>query len=75
MVYGYIRGSTDHQDCENQKQGIENKATTLEIKIDKYIKDAGISGTKEPEKRALGVSTPTLYEYLCNNKEITLVAF
>ena len=54
MIYGYIRVSTDHQDCENQKLGIEQKATSLGLKIDKYIEDAGISGTKEPEKRALG---------------------
>ncbi len=51
MIYGYIRVSTDHQDCENQKLGIENKATALGLKIDKYIEDAGISGTKEPEKQ------------------------
>lgn len=54
MVYGYIRVSTDHQDCKNQKLGIEAKATILGLAIDKYIEDAGVSGTKEPEKRALG---------------------
>lgn len=54
MIYGYIRVSTDSQDCENQKIGIESKATALRIHIDKYIEDAGISGTKEPEQRALG---------------------
>ena len=54
MIYGYIRVSTDSQDCENQKIGIEAKAAALGIRIDKYIKDAGISGTKEPEQRALG---------------------
>lgn len=54
MIYGYIRVSTDKQDCDNQKLGIESKATALGIKIDKYIEDAGISGTKEPEQRALG---------------------
>ncbi len=54
MVYAYIRVSTDKQDCENQKIGIEKKARQLEITIDKYIEDAGVSGIKEPEKRALG---------------------
>lgn len=54
MIYGYIRVSTDKQDCENQKLGIESKASALGLSIDKYIEDAGISGTKEPEKRALG---------------------
>ncbi|MCQ2575081.1 MAG: recombinase family protein, partial [Alphaproteobacteria bacterium] len=54
MVYGYIRVSTDHQDCENQKLGIEQKAKHLGLVIDKYIEDAGVSGMKEPDKRALG---------------------
>ena len=54
MIYGYIRVSTDKQDCENQKLGIESKASALGLSIDKYIEDAGISGTKEPEQRALG---------------------
>lgn len=54
MIYGYIRVSTDRQDCENQKLGIEQKAKSLGLKIDKYIKDAGVSGTKEPNERALG---------------------
>ncbi|MDE6250945.1 MAG: recombinase family protein [Alphaproteobacteria bacterium] len=54
MIYGYIRVSTDSQDCENQKIGIESKATSLGLKIDKYIEDAGVSGTKEPNERALG---------------------
>ena len=55
MIYGYIRVSTDKQDCENQKLGIESKASALGLCIDKYIEDAGISGTKEPEQRALGL--------------------
>lgn len=54
MIYGYIRVSTDKQDCENQKLGIESKAGALGLRIDKYIEDSGISGTKEPEQRALG---------------------
>lgn len=54
MIYGYIRVSTDKQDCANQKLGIEAKAAELGIRIDKYIEDSGISGTKEPEERALG---------------------
>lgn len=54
MIYGYIRVSTDKQDCKNQKLGIESKASALGLCIDKYIEDAGISGTKEPEQRALG---------------------
>jgi len=54
MIYGYIRVSTEFQDCENQKIGIESKAATLGLKIDKYIKDAGVSGSKDPDERALG---------------------
>ena len=54
MVYGYIRVSTDKQDCENQKTGIFYKAQTLGLSIDKYIMDSGISGVVEPNNRALG---------------------
>ncbi|MDD4519613.1 MAG: recombinase family protein [Alphaproteobacteria bacterium] len=54
MIYGYIRVSTDKQDCENQKIGIEAKAKSLGLTIHKYIEDHGISGTKEPNERALG---------------------
>lgn len=53
-VYAYIRVSTDRQDCANQKLGVNAKATALGLTIDKYIEDDGISGTKEPEHRALG---------------------
>lgn len=54
MNYGYIRVSTDRQDVDNQKVGIIEKCNSLGIVIDKWISDEGISGTKEPEKRALG---------------------
>lgn len=54
MVYGYIRVSTDKQDCENQKIGIERKAASLGLRIERYIRDDGISGMTEPEQRALG---------------------
>lgn len=54
MIYGYIRVSTDKQDCENQKMGIEQKASGLGLRIEKYISDFGISGTIEPDARALG---------------------
>ena len=54
MIYGYIRVSTDRQDCENQKMGIDCKAKNMGLRIDKYIQDAGVSGAKDPDKRALG---------------------
>lgn len=54
MTYGYLRVSTDKQDENNQKSGVEEKARKMGIAIDEYIIDAGVSGTKEPEKRKLG---------------------
>ncbi len=54
MIYGYIRVSTDKQDCDNQKLGIEEKARAMGLVIEKYIEDAGVSGTTEPNNRALG---------------------
>ena len=54
MIYAYLRVSTDTQDTENQRTGVDAKAQALGLNIDKYIIDDGISGTKEPEKRALG---------------------
>ncbi len=42
MIYGYIRVSTDKQDCENQKLGIEAKAKELGLSIEKYIQDNGV---------------------------------
>lgn len=53
-VYAYLRVSTGKQDGENQKVGVEALAKRLNLTIDKYIDDEGVSGTKEPEKRELG---------------------
>ena len=54
MIYGYLRVSTDTQDYENQKTGVNALANRLGLTIDKYIVDDGISGAKDPSKRALG---------------------
>ena len=54
MIYAYIRVSTDKQDCSKQKLGIVHKAKKLNLKIDKFIEDSGVSGTTDPEQRALG---------------------
>lgn len=54
MVYAYIRVSTDRQDCENQKIGIDAKAQSLGLTIDRYIRDNGVSGARDPSARALG---------------------
>lgn len=53
-VYGYLRVSTDKQDCDNQKIGVETLAEKLGLPIESWIVDNGVSGTKEPEKRQLG---------------------
>lgn len=54
MTYAYIRVSTDKQDGTNQKLGIEELCKRKGLKIDRYIDDEGVSGTKEPDKRKLG---------------------
>lgn len=54
MIYGYLRVSTDRQDYECQKIGVDNESERRGLRIDKYIIDDGISGTVEPEKRKLG---------------------
>ena len=53
-VYGYLRVSTDKQDCDNQKIGVEELARARGLPIESWIIDDGVSGTKEPEKRKLG---------------------
>jgi len=54
MTYGYLRVSTDQQDENNQKVGVDDRANKMGLIIDEYIIDHGVSGTKEPEKRKLG---------------------
>lgn len=52
-VYAYLRVSSLAQDEQNQRQGVEAKAKSLNLRIDKYIVDK-ISGTKDPNERNLG---------------------
>lgn len=54
MIYGYLRVSTDEQDYNSQKQGVDNFAQVNGWTIDKYITDEGVSGGKDPHKRRLG---------------------
>lgn len=54
MIYGYLRVSTDDQDCDNQKRGVLSLAEQKNLTVDKWIIDDGISGTVDPEKRAFG---------------------
>ena len=54
MVYGYLRVSSDQQDVNSQKQGVDKFADDHGWKINKYISDEGVSGGKDPDKRKLG---------------------
>lgn len=54
MIYGYLRVSSDEQDVNSQKQGVEQFAKDKGWTIDKYITDEGVSGGKDPDKRNLG---------------------
>ena len=53
-IYGYLRVSTDDQDYNSQKQGVENFANAKGWTIEEYITDEGVSGGKDPSKRKLG---------------------
>ncbi len=54
MIYGYLRVSTDEQDINSQKQGVDAFASGRGWNIDEYITDEGISGGKDPSRRKLG---------------------
>lgn len=54
MIYGYLRVSSDEQDVNSQKQGVEKFAAEKGWGIDEYITDEGVSGGKDPDKRNLG---------------------
>ena len=54
MVYGYIRVSTDKQTRENQRFEILEFCKKNHIVIETWIEET-ISGTKNPEKRRLGI--------------------
>lgn len=54
MIYGYLRVSSDDQDVNSQKQGVEQFAKDKCWTIDEYITDEGVSGGKDPDKRNLG---------------------
>ncbi len=54
MIYGYVRVSTDKQSLQNQEFEINNFCQMQQIKIDKWIAEI-ISGTKDFEKRKLGI--------------------
>ncbi|MBQ6983862.1 MAG: recombinase family protein [Paludibacteraceae bacterium] len=54
MIYGYLRVSSDEQDVNSQKQGVEKFAEAKGWTIEEYITDEGVSGGKDPDKRNLG---------------------
>lgn len=54
MIYGYLRVSSDEQDVNSQKQGVEAFAKERNWTIEQYITDEGVSGGKDPDKRNLG---------------------
>lgn len=54
MIYGYLRVSSDEQDVNSQKQGVEKFAAEKGWTIDEFITDEGVSGGKDPDKRNLG---------------------
>lgn len=54
MIYGYLRVSSDEQDVNSQRQGVEQFAKDKGLNIEQYITDEGVSGGKDPDKRNLG---------------------
>lgn len=53
-VYAYLRVSTDTQDEQNQRSGVDALAQRLGVTIDRYYIDSGVSGTADPGDRNLG---------------------
>lgn len=53
-TYCYLRVSTDQQDVNSQKIGIEEFCKKHEWNIDGWCMDEGVSGATEPSKRKLG---------------------
>lgn len=54
MIYGYLRVSSDDQDVNSQRQGVDGFAAQKGWNIEKYISDEGVSGGKDPDNRKLG---------------------
>lgn len=53
-TYCYLRVSTDTQDVDTQKIGIEEFCKKQGWEIDDWVRDEGVSGAKDPSKRKLG---------------------
>lgn len=53
MIYAYLRVSTDHQDADNQKHGINNYVRVRNLQPLTFVEDT-VSGTQHWTKRELG---------------------
>jgi len=54
MITAYLRVSTDMQDVETQKIGVNEFCKQKGWEIDEFVLDEGVSGAKDPSKRKLG---------------------
>ena len=54
MVYCYLRVSSDSQDVNSQRIGIEDFLKKKELAADEWIADEGISGAVDWRKRGIG---------------------
>jgi len=54
MITAYLRVSTDMQDVESQKIGVNEFCKQKGWEIDEFVLDEGVSGAKDPSKRKLG---------------------
>ena len=54
MVYCYLRVSTDEQDVNSQRIGIEEFLKKKELTADEWVADEGISGAVDWRKRGIG---------------------
>lgn len=54
MIYAYLRVSTEDQDENSQRRGVDEFAAKNGMKIDSYVVDHGQSGAKEFKDRNIG---------------------
>lgn len=59
MIYCYLRVSTDTQDVESQKIGLEEFLKKKGWTCDKWVEDNGVSGAVDWRKRKLGTIIKT----------------
>lgn len=54
MIYAYLRVSTEDQDENSQRRGVDEFAAKSGLTIDEYVIDHGLSGAKEFKDRNIG---------------------